>query len=314
MRPVVRLKEVNGFSALVLENPRIQVAVLPMLGGRIWELIDVARQRQWIWHRSSVDLRRNSVGSPYDDVWAGGWEELFPNDAPGCFEGRDLPDHGEWWTMSWDAEVVASDSTAVVRMESISTIRSAVCRKEIAIDAESPTVHVRYSIENLEIAPFHFLFKQHLPVLLSDECRLVIPDGTIRAVEDGFGTILPSGGAIEQSAGQRYRAVRSLLMGVPPVSGASREFVYLSELGGGVCGLDDMRARASLRLHFDLQKMPYLWLFLTYGGWRDCFTAVLEPCTNMPKDLAAAKAIGQAAKLESGGQFSTAVSVRLGGM
>ena len=39
-------------------------------------------------------LARSQPGAVYDDVWAGGWEELFPNDAPGRFEGRELP--GPW--------------------------------------------------------------------------------------------------------------------------------------------------------------------------------------------------------------------------
>lgn len=289
------------------------MAVIPELGGRIWELIDTSRHRQWIWHRQDVELRKNAIGAPYDDVWAGGWEELFPNDAPGCFEGKELPDHGEWWTMSWDAEVVAGQSIAVIRMQSISVIRRAVCRKEIAIDGESSMVQVRYSIDNLEGVPFHFLFKQHLPVLLSSDSRLVIPEGTICAVEEGFGSILPEDGPFDRSAGLRHGVAKSVLGRVPRVPGRSREFVYLSDLDDGVCGVDDRRSRASLRLHFDLQTLPYLWLFLTYGGWRNCFTAVLEPCTNMPKDLEAAKALGRAAKLEAGGQFSTEVAVSLDG-
>src|SRR5688500_19902664 len=73
----------DGFEALVLENSRIRASVIPSLGGRVWELLDRARGRQWIWHREDVPLAASAAGASYDDVWAGGWEELFPNDAPG---------------------------------------------------------------------------------------------------------------------------------------------------------------------------------------------------------------------------------------
>jgi hypothetical protein len=43
-------------------------------------------------------------------------------------------------------------------------------------------------------------------------------------------------------------------------------------------------------------------------------TAVLEPCTTMPKALEAAVAAGQAARLAPRATFSTAVSVELGGL
>lgn len=64
---------------------------------------------------------------------------------------------------------------------------------------------------------------------------------------------------------------------------------------------------------FDRQAVPYLWLFLSYGGWRNTYTAVLEPCTNMPKDLADAVRAGQSARLMPGEVFATTVSVSLQG-
>jgi hypothetical protein len=74
----------------------------------------------------------------------------------------------------------------------------------------------------------------------------------------------------------------------------------------------DHEAGASLRLAFDRRDFPFAWLFLSYGGWRDVYTAVLEPCTNMPKDLGEAVRAGQAACLEPGATFQTQVAVTLG--
>jgi hypothetical protein len=89
-----------------------------------------------------------------------------------------------------------------------------------------------------------------------------------------------------------------------------REFIYVTDLPEGWCGVNDADAEAQLRLSWDAE-LPFLWLFLTYGGWRDCYTAVLEPCTNMPKDLSEAALAGQSAFLEVGGVFETRVAVAL---
>jgi hypothetical protein len=67
-------------------------------------------------------------------------------------------------------------------------------------------------------------------------------------------------------------------------------------------------------MRFDAGSLPYVWLFLTYGGWRDLYTAVLEPCTNMPKDLAEAARLNQSARLDPGAEFATTVAVTLGGL
>ncbi len=104
MSATVKTSDTCGFQSFTLENGALRATVIPSLGGRIWDLVDCERERQWIWHRDDVKLAPAHLDSTYDDVWAGGWEELFPNDAPGPFEGRALPDHGEWWVKNWRAE------------------------------------------------------------------------------------------------------------------------------------------------------------------------------------------------------------------
>jgi hypothetical protein len=98
---------------------------------------------------------------------------------------------------------------------------------------------------------------------------------------------------------------------VPGRNDAEREFVYVIDLPDGWCGVDDVTSGASLRMRFDDRKLPYLWLFLSYGGWRGCYTAGLEPCTNMPKNLTDAVRTGRSARLTAGGVFETSAVVTL---
>lgn len=307
MAAAVRHTMIGGFEAVVLENPRLRAVILPTLGGRVWELHDRVRHRQWIWHREGVPLTTNAPTDAYDDVWTGGWEELFPNDAPGRFEGRDLPDHGAWWTMRWDSSVNVTASAAEVRLTGTTTAPRTHCVKTIALPAETGRLRISYRIESQEPVPFHFLFKQHLPVAISPSCRLMLPGGAVTPVDPGFGTILPGRGPYRWPWADGVDLSR-----IPPSSMAAREFLYVADLPAAWCGVEDRGAGASLRLDFDAGTTPYLWLFLSYGGWRDCYTAVLEPCTNLPKDLGDAVRAGQSARLESEAGFETVVTVTLG--
>lgn len=303
---------VLGFDAVVLENAAVRAVVLPSLGGRVWELEDKVRRRQWIWHREDVPLAKAAAGTPYDDVWAGGWEELFPNDAAGTFEGRALPDHGEWWTYDWTVDETTAGDAAVLRLRTQSTVLRAACEKEFRLDAGASSLAVTYRIRSEEALPFHFLFKQHFPVLLHSDCRLRLPGGRVDAVDPAFGTVLPGPGPFTwPHASHQVRSVSLEI--VPPRETAHREFVYVSDLPDGWCGVDDARAGASLRMHFDSKVFPFTWLFLSYGGWRDVYTAVLEPCTNMPKDLSEAVRRQQSARLVPQQCFETTVTVTLGG-
>jgi hypothetical protein len=280
----------------------------------MWELTDKIRDRQWIWHREDVVLSSARSGATYDDVWAGGWEELFPNDAPGEFEGRSLPDHGEWWTTAWAPTDVRGEADALIRLTATTSILKTTCIKEFRLAADSDTVAVSYRIESGEAEAFHFLFKQHLPIALTPSCELVVPGGRVTAVDSSFGTVLPGPGPFDWPLAEAGSKEAVDLRRIPARSSTAREFVYVTDLPTGCCGVDDLGRRASLRLRYDLRLLPYLWLFLSYGGWRGCYTAVLEPCTNMPKDLREAVRTGRSAALQPGEAFQTSVFLTLGGI
>jgi hypothetical protein len=307
-------RTVAGHRAVVLDNGRLRVTVIPALGARVWELVDVERDVQWVWHRPGVPLEVHGTGADYDAVWAGGWEELFPNDAQGAFEGRELPDHGEWWSRAWEVEAMGGGEEPFVRLACRMTVRRARCVKEFRLTAGRAEVTARYRIEGDEPAPFHFLFKQHLPVELRPGCRLALPGGTVTAVDPAFGTLMPAPGPHQWPVARGGNGESVDLRETLPASSRRQEFIYVTGLPEAWCGMDDPARGASLRMHWDAAAMPYLWLFISYGGWRDVHTVVLEPCTNLPKDLAAAVAAGRAARMAAGGVFETSVRVTLAAM
>jgi hypothetical protein len=307
--------QVAGFDAFVLDSGPISALVIPELGGRVWELHDKVRSRQWIWHRSGVPLSKPVPGAVYDDVWAGGWEELFPNDAPTSFEGRVLPDHGEWWASDWSVSRLCDGPVAILEMSARLSVRQVLCTKEFRIDKGSDTIEAVYRIENLEPEPFHFLFKQHFPVAITPACSLALPGGSVTPVDAQFGNILPAKGPFDWPFATGRNGAMVDLRVIPPSSSRAREFVYVSGNGAvNWCGIDDHEHAATLRMSYDATAMPFLWLFLSYGGWRDCYTAVLEPCTNMPKDLEQARRLGDCARLDRGSTFQTSFRVSLGAL
>ncbi len=304
----IRPSMVGPFDAIELESGSLRVVVIPALGARVWELEDKTRGRQWIWNRGVSNLQQHPVGTCYDNVWAGGWEELFPNDAAGGFEGRNLPDHGEWWASPWHAVETTEGVEPSLRLTSRMNVVPATCSKEFRLLADGATLVVRYVIRSEESVPFHFLFKQHLPIRLTPECKLRLPGGRVRAVDASFGSRVSSPREFDWPHAPASDRITDL-QEIPAESSRQREFLYVRELPEPWCGVDDHRMAASIRMRFDGKMLPYVWLFLTYGGWRDYYTAVLEPCTNLPKDLSEAVRLGQSARLEPGQEFATHVSV-----
>ncbi|HEY8867905.1 MAG TPA: DUF5107 domain-containing protein [Candidatus Limnocylindrales bacterium] len=58
-----------GFEAVVVENASLRVTVLPELGGKIFELIDKAADRDVLWHNDRTPPRRAPYGAHFDDPY-----------------------------------------------------------------------------------------------------------------------------------------------------------------------------------------------------------------------------------------------------
>lgn len=289
----------SGREVWRLDNGRLRADLLPGFGGRSWALEDLERKVSWLWRNPKVELAVPAPGASYDDCWAGGWEELFPNDAPGSFDGRDLPDHGEWWSRAWTADVLEDTAhRASIRLRLETKSAKASCEKIVSLDAGAKSLRVRYRIENREARPLRFMLKQHLAAAVRPDDRLELPGGTVHRVDPSFSTLVKGSPAPWPGSF------------VLPPAGNDKEFVYVTDLPEGWAGIRRPDG-ASLRMSFDLKAFPHCWLFMDFGGWRGLYTVVVEPCTNWPKDLAEAAAAGRCASLPPGGVLETAVEVAL---
>jgi hypothetical protein len=288
----------QDFETIELENASVRATILPRLGGKVWSLCDKRTGSQWLWQNPAVGLKVTTADCSYDDNWVGGWEELFPNDAACEFVGRQLPDHGEWWSQPWQwQEVEDSDRGVGVRLSLASSLTNTVCEKWITLDNNRPRLSIRYRISNNGSAPLHFLFKQHLAVSVTPDHKIELPGAKIIPVDLNFSTRVGAPGPFAWPWAETADGAQVDLSTLPPPELAHREFVYGYELAAGWCGILDTRTMVRLRLHFDREVFPYTWMFMTFGGWRDLYAVVLEPCTNMPKDMATAHRLGQCAML-----------------
>ena len=292
---------------VTLENDRIVVEVMPGRGAKIAS-IRTPTDGEWLYFDPARGLGTGKNPEVYDDVWVGGFEELFPNDAKTTFAGRSLRDHGELWNSPW--EVVFS-SRNLVSLQLRCTTVPAVVRKSISLDPSAARFTMAYRLENLDDKPFAYLFKLHPAVRLEPGDRILMPGGRITQVDKSFSAILGGPGPYDWPHVRGRDGRPCDLSLVPDPSSMTQEFVYVSDLPSGWCGLRRGSTGSEFRLEYPLHVFPYCWLFLTYGGWRDYYTAVLEPCTNHPKDLATAVESGTSAILSPGElkEFSIAVTV-----
>lgn len=299
----------HGFRAIVLENRHLRAVVLPQLGAKVWSLVDKAADREALWHNPRVPPRPAHYGAAYDDWFCGGWDELFPNDAPTTAAGEPYPDHGELWSMPFAWEVVAEGGAVTLRMWRAGVVTNTRVEKRITLRADEPLLRFGYRISNDGPRPLDFLWKLHPALRVTPASRIDLPAGRV-VVDEGFRDRLALDAFTwphAPTAGGGALDVRH----VPPQEAATCDFYYAVELDAGWCALTDSAARAGFGLVFDPAVFRSVWVFGAYGGWRGLYTAILEPCTGYPYRLEEAIAQGTASRLAAGETLETEVTAVL---
>jgi hypothetical protein len=101
-----------------------------------------------------------------------------------------------------------------------------------------------------------------------------------------------------------------------PASGIAEMF-YTARLSEGCCGIYRSATGQRLDVFFDPQRLPYLGLWLCYGGWPDGgsgprqYAVALEPTTSGCNTLSEAERNGSAVTLDAGKIFDWEIRFRV---
>jgi len=300
----------HGFQALVIENSQLQLVILPELGGKLWSLVYKPVDREIFWHNPRVTPRPAPYGAAYDDWFCGGWDELFPNDAPTSFAGDAYPDHGEWWAMPFAWEIASQRADEItVHCWRAGVVTNTTVDRWITVRADEPRIELRYRIRNDGPQPLDFLWKLHPALAISSDARIELPACTILP-DPAFNDRLDKQPFAWPNTHSAQGDVVDMRV-VPSVNAATCDFYYATELAAGWCALADAQAGYRFELRFDPTVFRSVWVFGAYGGWRGLYTTILEPCTGYPYQLETAVAQGTASRLNAGETLETTVTAVL---
>lgn len=295
----------NGIPALVLENGRLRVVLLPELGGKIWQITNLRNGRDLLWQNPRLTARPVPYGSSYDDVFFGGWDELFPNDLAEEIAGELYPDHGELWAAPWTWQIEDQGPERVRVALSLATAISG-CRitKTIILEADDPRIKVSWRIENASQQNLPYLWKQHVAVPADEPAMLTM--GAKNVYVEGFGNPRAGGKGtsyawphLVDDAGRSHDMRPTL-----PANSRVAEFQYATNLDDGWCAVTYADG-SGIGLAFDSDVFRSCWTFASYGGWRAHEVLILEPCTGHPVSVCDGIAAGTHQTLSAGSVLET---------
>lgn len=260
----------NASTGVTLRNGQLLVRVLPEEGGRIASFFDLETGLEYL-----LQPAQGFIGRQSDDLWdrfensaCAGIDDCLPSvgacgpDTP----GGPVPDHGDYWRLCWS--ILSTSGTESVTIAATGYSRSLYLEKDIRLQGSS--LEIRYCLRNLKETPTPFLYALHPLLAVDPGDRILLPD-QVKAVR------------IESSRSQRLGDPGSVvdwplpygpgssidLSRTDSIDSSTAEMLYTDRMQAGWCGLYRAQSGTGIILRFNPGQLPYLGLWLCYGGWPD---------------------------------------------
>jgi hypothetical protein len=289
----------RGFKAVILENARLRVVVLPEVGGKIHAIFDKALDRNLLYSNPRVEVRPPVFGANVDNYWTGGLDDAIPTGHPCVVGGEELPFLGEVWSLPWQHERVGDDAVRFSRQGVITPFSIA---RTVQLRPDEAVVRLSYRIVNIGLAPFDFIWGVHPGLPVGPATHIQVPAA--------LGVIDESWPDDRMGApGTTYEWPRPELTELGSEPAGTWDLHYATELQAGWAAAWDASWGGGLGLRFDRTVFSTVWVWLVDGGWRGLRCVAVEPWIGYPARLDQALEAGRARRLEPGAELQTEVDL-----
>jgi galactose mutarotase-like enzyme len=290
---------VGGFVAgqvnVLIQAGPCSATVLPAFGAKIASLRFHDRE---LLQSPLAPIAPRTHTMSFDQSDASGWDECLPSVAPCTVETAagpaELPDHGDLWRVPWTTLTQGTDSVTVAgRCFSLPlTLQRTLSLAETGSGAR---LTLTYLLTNTGNIPTPWSWAAHPLFAVDPGDRIVLPGGiSSLRVEGSAGNRLGRNGdtASWPMATLAGGGATDLRLAQSPES-AIGDKLFAGPLGADEnwCALERPAAGVRIRFTFDIAIMPWLGLWICYGGWPDrpgpkqnC--VALEPATAPVDSLA----------------------------
>jgi galactose mutarotase-like enzyme len=287
-----------------LRNDVLEVSVLPEVGAKFLDLIHRPTGHNFLWHNPRIRPQRYPIESNFDNYWCGGWDDGFPTCEACAHNGEQYPNLGELRSVNWNVDAcITGTAEPSLRLSAFGPISAIRAEKNIRLRGN--TVEMEFGVENVGHLPMDFIWGTHPAYAIEPGCVIHIPART--------GIVSQANRPLLGEPGQRYdwpfvrNSEGSMDMSHVLEPGEYAAGHYATDLEAGWYAIEYPDKGLGLLFEFPLEVCPYLWLWLSYGGWRGYYLAAIEPWTSCPVTLSEAVAAETHRVLRPGAEFSCTV-------
>ncbi len=229
------------------------------------------------------------IDARFEDGPCAGIEECLPtvgSSGPET-EGGPAPDHGDFWQLQWNVDEANAEE---IRLHAQGFSRTLRFTKQLTL--QGAALHIRYTVRNTGDVPQSFLYACH-PLFAVDPGDQILLPPEVRSLRLNYSRGDRVGTSGETITWPNSPADPYLNLAKSQAAGTAEMF-YTTRLQEGRCGIYRTVHRQMLLVTFDASVLPFLGVWLCYGGWpggagAQQYAVALEPTTSPHNTLANAQ-------------------------
>ena len=251
----------------------------------------------------------------FEESDASGFDECLPSVSPCRImmgqEIVEIPDHGDFWRLHWCSEKRGSG----IHMRALGQILPLEFEKTLTL--HGPQLEITYRITNKGQTHLPYLWAAHPLFAIDAGDRVLLPDSvttfTVDSSEDGRFRV---GSIHTWPSARTLDGVDIDLSKTGAIHDDTGDMIYTTTPPEGWVALERVRDGVRIEVRYSSEQIPYLGLWLCYGGWpQGGFSrqqaVSIEPSTSPGGSLAGAVANGEAFTLSPGATSAWEVQIHL---
>ncbi len=278
---MMKIEEIvwKNLQGIRLENEILSVVLLPALGGKVASIYRRDKDFEMVAQCEKDAYQIPGFGADFSAYDASGLDDMFPNIFAAEVElhGKRYfyPDHGEIWSRPFQAEISANG----VKLFCRSNLFDYEYEKIIYLQGER--VCLKYDIHNRNDCPLPCIWTFHGLMRYEENMELLYGTDVQR-----FRNVFESQelGRVDEIY-QRENSVYDFEKVPCSCSRTMVKYYAEDKIKDGFCGYRYPSHRLECRYHYDPEKLPYLGVWISAGGFRGDYNCALEPANGYYDDI-----------------------------
>jgi hypothetical protein len=260
--------------SIVLENDYLRVTLLPDWGSKIVSIRYSNTEQELLWQNPGKEYIKTGYGELFEKGEFSGFDDMFPtisrcSHEGGPWNGIELPDHGEVWSIPWEYGLGGD----LVRLW-VYGIRFPY-RLEKRVYLEGRRLFMKYRVQNLSTFDLDFIWAAHPLFNTTEGMELIVPSGMNRIVNSVSGPRLGNYGSVYDFPSANLEDGTQFDLGTVPKQNdrGYQKYFFHGKLSEGWCVLFDPVQKLNIGMAFPAEQVPY------EGGYMGQYNIAPEPAT-----------------------------------